>query len=561
MIGAHPNSGLHASHSSAEEFDPHSTLRKSPCLMTSIGPEYQPSSGRKRKRGPIEDEQWTTAKFSPQPPWKRAKKPFSSRQQATTVYWDSLSKLSLTRRALRESDRRNRRAARPAEPAFSGRPEWSRDLTAPTDSAKHIRRLARQGGPDLGDLRGYPEPGTANSIARAMPSDQSTSRTKSKSVNTLAESTAKTSHRKSSAYHRDFEQHLIDHGVYPSHYDFLDDRESQRPKNEEEILDRLALPRPSLSPSRFSNNAFDNFVRTNSRALTEPMVMRNLIPTISGDANIPSAGELPFGNLEPLTDGTLVDAKPDFYDGARPAQIHGRIREELSSHITPSTQQHAPALPNFFIEGKGPDGSTAVAKRQACYDGALGARGIHRLRSFGVEASETLYDSNAYTITSTYHDGTLKMYTSHPTQGTDPECSPEYHMTQLRSLAMTDTAERFREGASAFRNARDWAKEQRDSLIAAANGRVRDAPFERSSFESSRYSALSPSTNEPLPESETSADEFTLELSKGTHHSNKRPKRRPEIGHTKPGSKKRSRKASSRADGRSERGTTNPQTG
>ncbi|EEH40420.1 hypothetical protein PAAG_02475 [Paracoccidioides lutzii Pb01] len=29
--------------------------------------------------------------------------------------------------------------------------------------------------------------------------------------------------------------------------------------------------------------------------------------------------------------------------------------------------------PNFFLEAKIPDGSLAVATRQACYDGALGA--------------------------------------------------------------------------------------------------------------------------------------------------------------------------------------------
>lgn len=55
------------------------------------------------------------------------------------------------------------------------------------------------------------------------------------------------------------------------------------------------------------------------------------------------------------------------------------------------------------MEVKGPDGSGAVAKRQACYDGAVGARGIHALRSFGVEDSKTVYDNHAYTITTAYH--------------------------------------------------------------------------------------------------------------------------------------------------------------
>jgi hypothetical protein len=37
--------------------------------------------------------------------------------------------------------------------------------------------------------------------------------------------------------------------------------------------------------------------------------MRKPFPIISGDADFPSGGESSFGNLEPLSDGTLVDAK------------------------------------------------------------------------------------------------------------------------------------------------------------------------------------------------------------------------------------------------------------
>jgi hypothetical protein len=33
------------------------------------------------------------------------------------------------------------------------------------------------------------------------------------------------------------------------------------------------------------------------------------------------SGGIPFGNLDPLTDGTLKLAKPDFYEGALPEQL------------------------------------------------------------------------------------------------------------------------------------------------------------------------------------------------------------------------------------------------
>jgi hypothetical protein len=42
-------------------------------------------------------------------------------------------------------------------------------------------------------------------------------------------------------------------------------------------------------------------------------------------------------------------------------------------------------------------------------------------------------------------------------------------MTQLRSFALTDNTETFREGASWCRNGRDWAREQRDNAIRRAH--------------------------------------------------------------------------------------------
>ena len=155
------------------------------------------------------------------------------------------------------------------------------------------------------------------------------------------------------------------------------------------------------------------------------------------------------------------------YYGARPEQLDRQVRDELSGQIIPSTQYDLPITPNFFLAAKGPDGSLAVAGRQACYDGALGARGIQQLQSYG--EGKQVFDKNAYTITSTYHGGQLKIYTSHPKEPSDPGARPEYFMTQLRSFAMTDTTETFRQGATAFRNARDWTKEKRNEFVKSAN--------------------------------------------------------------------------------------------
>ncbi|KAF2815589.1 uncharacterized protein BDZ99DRAFT_470955 [Mytilinidion resinicola] len=97
---------------------------------------------------------------------------------------------------------------------------------------------------------------------------------------------------------------------------------------------------------------------------------------------------------------------------------------------------------------------------------------MNSLQSYG--KGEPVSDNNAYTITSIYHNGQLQMYTSHPTQPSTPGGRPEYHMTQLNTWGMTGNPETFRQGAGAFRNARDWAKEQRDKAIEQANERAMD---------------------------------------------------------------------------------------
>ena len=256
----------------------------------------------------------------------------------------------------------------------------------------------------------------------------------------------------------------------------------------------------------------------------------DVFPVIQGTARIPSAKNLVFGNLEPLTHGNFVNAKPDFYDGARPTHIDVLIREELGSYIIPARHGQAPALPNLFTEVKGPDGSGAVAKRQACHNGVLGERGVRSIMAFGMDNSTTVYDNNAYIITSTYHSatGTFQIYTIHQAQPTDPEDPPEYCITQLNTFAITGNAERFREGVGTFRNARDWAKEQRDGLIAAANSRTIGIPNETSILQPSTHSMSRSTIGLDIIDSQTSADDLPQDVGRGSSLSNKRMKRKAE---------------------------------
>jgi hypothetical protein len=235
--------------------------------------------------------------------------------------------------------------------------------------------------------------------------------------------------------------------------------------------------------------------------------MINVVPVISGmdQDNHFSARNTQFGNLKPLTDGTIAPAQPDLYYGARPEQLDRRIRKELSGYIIPSTMEDKPMTPNFYLEAKGPDGSLAVARRQACYVGASGERAIGSLQSY--REKEPIYDNNAHTITSIYHGGQLKMYTTHITAPAGPGKPPEYHMTQLRSFALTDTIDTFRQGATAFRNGRDLAKEWRDRFISIANERVGSLSAEPPTLDSHPSDTTETYI---LEESETSADELAL---------------------------------------------------
>jgi len=253
---------------------------------------------------------------------------------------------------------------------------------------------------------------------------------------------------------------------------------SAEPDNLEDITQMLAQPRPSLSPSRFTAQEFKEFRSADAHAAKEKQVSESVIPIIEGKIRSLKcrSGGIPFTNLDPLTDGTLKPGNPDVYYGASPEQLSRKVRDELSGDIVPSTQHDLPMVPNFFLAAKGPDGSLAVAGRQACYDGALGARGIHVLRSYRQE--EPTYDNNAHAITSTYHGGTLKMYTSHVAPPPSAGGRPEYHMHQLKGWSLTGDLEAFRQGAGAYRNARDWAEQQRDEAIMRANEKANSVEVE-----------------------------------------------------------------------------------
>ncbi|KID93794.1 hypothetical protein MAJ_10229, partial [Metarhizium majus ARSEF 297] len=405
-------------------------------------------------------------------------------------FWDNLSRLALTKNALRELNRRTTpiSASHSSTSNLQPLPRTRRALAArskihtpsaqeflrqssPADRTR-VKRFARHGGPDLNDLRGYRLPNNHDMSS----SQTSLGRRKrgSRSPDKGNTTTNTTTTRSTGPYDRAFQQHLIDHNILPPGYEYPDGHEPSEPDNIDEIRQALERPRASLSPSRFSKDDFKRFKRADDHATKESRVTASVIPIIEGDPGDTRciASDISFTNLHHLTDGSLVCAKPDLYHGARPEQLHKEVRRALDNHIVPSTQDDLPVLPNNFVEVKGPDGSLSVATRQVLYDVALGARGFQSLLSYGAE--EPHYDNKAYALAWVYHGGHMKAYASHVLEPSTPGAPPGYAMTQIKGWSLTSDLETFRQGATAYRNGRDWAKKQRDGAIAEANKRVAD---------------------------------------------------------------------------------------
>jgi hypothetical protein len=145
--------------------------------------------------------------------------------------------------------------------------------------------------------------------------------------------------------------------------------------------------------------------------------------------------------------------------------------------------------------------------KKACYAGAIGAPGMHALQAYG--QAEPTYDNKSYTFSSTYHEGTLKIYAHHPTQPSRRGESAQYHITPLRGFLLTDSPQTFRQGVGAFRNARDLAKKQREIFIEKVNAVARAQSVDTMPFDTSHATVTS--MQERLIDSDASADELALD--------------------------------------------------
>ena len=127
----------------------HSNQETQPCDTPSSRPTVAPDSqplptGRKRKRRTLSPQQQDSQPRQHIHPAKRQKKSESSRDRAKRLFWDKPSRLVLGPNALKELDRRNALLAKETQKVCKVKNQVCPDT---------IEQFAREGGPDLSDLR------------------------------------------------------------------------------------------------------------------------------------------------------------------------------------------------------------------------------------------------------------------------------------------------------------------------------------------------------------------------------------------------------------------------
>ncbi|CAF9935091.1 hypothetical protein IMSHALPRED_010100 [Imshaugia aleurites] len=219
-----------------------------------------------------------------------------------------------------------------------------------------------------------------------------------------------------------------------------------------------------------SDGHFDRFVAAVYKTENEREVMSYVFPQIVGKTRYPSRQNVKFGNLSPLAKGIVVP-QPGYYEGEDPGQGNRTLRGWLERSIVPSLLTNGPFLPNFFAEAKGISSTIRVAQLQACQDGALGSRAMHRVENLGRE--EEIFDNKARTASVIYHGrGSLEFAIHHHSQPRGPGTDSETCMTSVNSFSLSGDPDRFREGVASFRNIRDYAHRLRKESIENAHRRM-----------------------------------------------------------------------------------------
>lgn len=197
-----------------------------------------------------------------------------------------------------------------------------------------------------------------------------------------------------------------------------------------------------------------------------------------------------FARLDPLPDVLSKRNKPDLAYGAEAINLDSVVRDRLGESILPTALGNT-VCPKFMVAVKGSRGDDFVMNMQAVHDGAVAARGMHALWSFGEDDKTAGADASGVShvgvgrcLTCTWKMGTLKMYVTYrrdndgvqnrpPKVSKSHSDSPTYITCLVGIWNMMEREEDLESGVAAYRNGMEWAKSQRDEAINRANRRLR----------------------------------------------------------------------------------------
>ena len=423
-----------------------------------LTPPLTASNSRKRKRSASEDSDSPFGRPHPLP-----ESQFSARNLSTSLY-DHISPIHLEPHALKEFNRRNDRIPKPAPPSpgseSSNLPQRRQEVSI------DLQRFARIGGPNLNDLRGYTAP-TSIALAESQPpssKDPKMSLKRKSDAQGKTESDSKRT-KTSRAYDANFETMLRARNVE------LPGWNTPRPANFDELIAIMKRPASKPVSQEVLNLEYEKVFKSIEQGTSEDKVKTNVFTKIRGndDEKYPNAmNKLCTGWARLFPDVELPRAKPDYLEGLPSDSGTRLLRQQLKPYVAPL--EDGPCLPNFFLELKGPVGTIECAKRQALYDGALGARGMLYARRAGTDNGS---DNIAFTFSGIYASENLRLYAHWVTQPQGVNNGYHYHMYTLGQYIITTSVQDFQTAVMAFRNLRDHAAQLRMSIAKVAESKYR----------------------------------------------------------------------------------------
>jgi hypothetical protein len=259
-------------------------------------------------------------------------------------------------------------------------------------------------------------------------------------------------------------QSLLNCGIYHCDYRYPAGFVDFKPTNWGELLQTMQNPREAV----VSEETYRTYCQRLSDINDDPSIMRLLFPILQGECNDPAQDGVQFTNLAPFPDlSSIVHPSPAFYHGEKPESLNPHFHRTMGNYIVPSTNSRHAILPTFFVD-LSYEMSIDLAEDHALYNGIHGARGIHLLQT-SVD-SGSVYDAKAYTITVILGGRCLGLYTVHLSK--QPDGRDRYHLNLLDEWCLTQSLTAFQTAIRAYRNLRDFTRDERRKVINIANASV-----------------------------------------------------------------------------------------